>query len=108
MALFDRYRWRVYPVVVPVHVTIQLYSLLPILYVLVNLFSCINEDILNIISTEEAIRYSVNDKVFFHLYLAPFSTTGMVIGKTIMKILQNNSHYGRPSSAPIFIHTATD
>ena len=99
-ALLDRYRWRVYPVVVHVHVTIQLYSLLPILYVLVNLFSCINEDIFNIISTEEAIRYSVNDKVLFHLYLAPLSTTGMVIGKTIMKILQNNSHERHWSAKP--------
>ena len=117
-ALFDKYRCILNGGTCN-HSVVQ--SLLPILYVLVNLFSCINEDILNIISTEEAIRYSVNNKALFHLYLAPLSTTGMVTGKHIMKILQNNSHHSRPalkgfvsslaarpSSAPIFIHTATD
>ena len=119
-ALFDKYRC------IPNGGTCNysvVQSLLPILYVLVNLFSCINEDILNIISTEEAIRYSVNNKALFHLYLAPLSTTGMVTGKHIINytVLQNNSHHSRPalksfvsslaarpSSAPIFIHTATD
>ena len=69
------------------HQLYRAYKLLPILYVLVNLFSCINEDILHIISTEEA-RY-VTMRHYFIYICPPTFTTGMVIRKAIVKILQN-------------------